>query len=572
MTDLFGESASPALALARKWRPRAFADLKGQEHVVLALSNALTQGRLHHAYLLTGTRGVGKTTLARILAKCLNCETGVTAEPCGQCSACQQIDAGRFVDLLELDAASNTGVDNMREVLDNAQYAPTVGRYKVYIIDEVHMLSKPAFNSMLKTLEEPPAHVKFILATTDPQKIPVTVLSRCLQFNLKPMPPALVAQHLGEVLAQEDVACEPAALNLLARAAAGSMRDALSLTDQAIAYGGGTVEAAAVEAMLGTVRHDVLFDLLDALAAQDADDLMQQAQQLAENGIAFDATLQDLGTLLTQLALLLHAPAALTASPDAERMQNAVANLDAETVQLYYQIALNGRRDLPFAPDEFSGFCMTLLRMLAFAPGGANSKPGVPEGANSKRGAPGGRAASDPPPTAPADASSRVAPSPPAPKAQSAPVPRPEAISAPKPAVLEAREPAPAAWDWLAVVASLRLGGMAKMLADHCELVAQSGEAVTLRVGEAHRHLLDRAYQDKLIAALHDRFGPALKIAIEVGVAAEQSPQQVRTRIREARQAEAVAAIESDPFVRELVEQFDGQIEPASIQPLGESP
>ena len=331
MTDLFGDSASPALALARKWRPRAFADLKGQEHVVQALSNALTQGRLHHAYLLTGTRGVGKTTLARILAKCLNCETGVTATPCGVCSACTQIDAGRFVDLLELDAASNTGVDNMREVLDNAQYAPTVGRYKVYIIDEVHMLSKPAFNSMLKTLEEPPAHVKFILATTDPQKIPVTVLSRCLQFNLKPMPPALVAQHLGEVLEQEQVACEPAALNLLARAAAGSMRDALSLTDQAIAYGGGKVEAAAVEAMLGTVRRDYLFDLLDALAAHNGDALLDQAHQLAERGIAFDAALQDLGNLLTQLALLLHAPGAVEVSMDAERMQATAAQLDAET-------------------------------------------------------------------------------------------------------------------------------------------------------------------------------------------------------------------------------------------------
>src|SRR5574340_19295 len=373
MTDLFGDSASPALALARKWRPRAFADLKGQEHVVQALSNALTQGRLHHAYLLTGTRGVGKTTLARILAKCLNCETGVTAAPCGVCPACSQIDAGRFVDLLELDAASNTGVDNMREVLDNAQYAPTAGRYKVYIIDEVHMLSKPAFNSMLKTLEEPPAHVKFILATTDPQKIPVTVLSRCLQFNLKPMSPALVAEHLNDVLRQETVESEPAALNLLARAAAGSMRDAPSLTDQAIAYGGGTVEAAAVEVMLGTVRRDYLFDILDALVAQDGDALLEQARQLAERGIAFDAALQDFGNLLTQLALLLHAPTAMAGGAmdtgtDAGRMQACAAQLDGETVQLYYQIALNGRRDLPYAPDEFSGFCMTLLRMLAFAP------------------------------------------------------------------------------------------------------------------------------------------------------------------------------------------------------------
>ncbi|MEQ1661135.1 MAG: DNA polymerase III subunit gamma/tau [Thiobacillus sp.] len=590
MTDLFGDSAPPALALARKWRPRVFADLKGQEHVVQALSNALTQGRLHHAYLLTGTRGVGKTTLARILAKCLNCETGVTATPCGVCSACRQIDAGRFVDLLELDAASNTGVDNMREVLDNAQYAPTVGRYKVYIIDEVHMLSKPAFNSMLKTLEEPPAHVKFILATTDPQKIPVTVLSRCLQFNLKPMTPPLVAQHLSEVLAQENVASEPAALNLLARAAAGSMRDALSLTDQAIAYGGGTVEAAAVEAMLGTVRRDYLFDLLDTLAAQDADALMAQARQLAECGIAFDAALQDLGSLLGQLALQLHAPGSVEADHDIERMRAAAAQLDAETVQLYYQIALNGRRDLPYAPDELSGFCMTLLRMLAFAPGGAEVrpsalggarlKPNAPGGAELKSGTPGG--ASNPQ-SASATAPIRARPAPPtsaAEPASTAEVPvssvpsRPATAPTPEASVTElhAREPAPrAAWDWLVVVSALRLGGMAKMLADHCELVTQAGDAITLRVGEAHKHLLDRTYQDKLIAALREQHGALLKITFEIGAAAEQTPQQVRTRIKDARQAEAVAAIESDPFVRELVEQFGGQIDAQSIQPTGET-
>jgi DNA polymerase-3 subunit gamma/tau len=569
MTDLFGDAASPALALARKWRPRAFADLKGQEHVVQALSNALTQGRLHHAYLLTGTRGVGKTTLARILAKCLNCETGVTATPCGTCSACTQIDAGRFVDLLELDAASNTGVDNMREVLDNAQYAPTVGRYKVYIIDEVHMLSKPAFNSMLKTLEEPPAHVKFILATTDPQKIPVTVLSRCLQFNLKPMPPALVAQHLGEVLEQEKVDAEPAALNLLARAAAGSMRDALSLTDQAIAYGSGRIEAAGVEAMLGTVRRDYLFDLLDALAAQDGDALLAQARQLAERGIAFDAALQDLGNLLTQLALLLHAPGAAETGMDTERMQAAAAQLDVETVQLYYQIALNGRRDLPYAPDEFSGFCMTLLRMLAFAPGSAETDRPAPV-----RAVPVAR--TEPAPRAAAPVAAPSAPPPPA----SAAVPRAEAASAvpaaspaPTAAPLHAREPSPrAAWDWLAVVAELRLGGMAKMLADHCELVSQAGDAVTLRVGEAHKHLLDRAYQDKLVSTLRDKYGATLEVTFEIGAAAEQTPQQVRTRIKDARQAEAVAAIESDPFVRELVDQFGGQIDASTIQPLGEHP
>ncbi len=583
MTDLFGDSASPALALARKWRPRVFADLKGQEHVVQALSNALTQGRLHHAYLLTGTRGVGKTTLARILAKCLNCETGVTSTPCGVCSACTQIDAGRFVDLLELDAASNTGVDNMREVLDNAQYAPTVGRYKVYIIDEVHMLSKPAFNSMLKTLEEPPAHVKFILATTDPQKIPVTVLSRCLQFNLKPMPPALVAQHLGEVLAQENVAAEPAALNILARAAAGSMRDALSLTDQAIAYGSGRIEAAGVETMLGTVRRDYLFDLLDALAARNGDDLLEQARTLAERGIAFDAALQDLGSLLTQLALLLHAPGAIEASADAERMQAAAEQLDVETVQLYYQIALNGRRDLPYAPDEFSGFCMTLLRMLAFVPGTKNGAPdSIPlRGASARSGSASASLRAEPVQAAPAR---RAEPAAAAPVAVVPPVPEPAAEPAAEPdaftaaaalpaAELVARESTPrAAWDWLTVVGELRLGGMAKMLADHCELVSQAGDAVTLRVGEAHKHLLDRTYQDKLIAALRDKYGATLAVTIEIGAAADKTPQQVRTRIKQARQAEAVAAIEADPFVRELVDQFGGQLDATSIQPLGEHP
>jgi DNA polymerase-3 subunit gamma/tau len=457
-------------------------------------------------------------------------------------------------------------------VLDNAQYAPTVGRYKVYIIDEVHMLSKPAFNSMLKTLEEPPAHVKFILATTDPQKIPVTVLSRCLQFNLKPMPPALVAQHLGEVLEQENVATEPAALNLLARAAAGSMRDALSLTDQAIAYGGGKVETAAVEAMLGTVRRDYLFDLLDALAAHNGDALLDQARQLAERGIAFDAALQDLGNLLTQLALMLHAPQAVEASADAERMQVAAAQLDAETAQLYYQIALNGRRDLPYAPDEFSGFCMTLLRMLAFAPGAAAVDRPVPV-----RAAPVARAAAPvaapnvPPAAAPVVAPRAEA----APAVQTvAPEPAPPIEpSAPAAATLVAREPGPlSAWDWLAVVAELRLGGMAKMLADHCELVSQAGDAATLRVGEAHKHLLDRTYQDKLVAALRDKYGATLNVTFEIGAAADKTPQQVRTRIKQARQAEAVAAIESDPFVRELVDQFGGQLDATSIQPLGEHP
>lgn len=355
--------------LARKWRPKRFADLVGQEHVVRALSNALIEQRLHHAYLLTGTRGVGKTTIARILAKSLNCETGVGAEPCGVCAACRQIDAGRFVDLLEIDAASNTGIDNIREVLDNAQYAPSVGRFKVYIIDEVHMLSKSAFNAMLKTLEEPPAHVKFILATTDPQKVPVTVLSRCLQFSLRNMTPQQVAAHLAHVLDTEQVSYEPAALTLLGRAASGSMRDALSLLDQAIAYGIGEVREEGVRAMLGAVDRRYLFTLLAALADGDGAALMAEAEQLAARSIGFDSALHEMAQLLYQITLAQTVPAALAADePERDAILALAGVLPPSDVQLYYQIAITGRRDLALAPDEHAGFNMALLRMLAFHP------------------------------------------------------------------------------------------------------------------------------------------------------------------------------------------------------------
>lgn len=355
--------------LARKWRPKRFADLVGQEHVVRALSNALTESRLHHAYLLTGTRGVGKTTIARILAKSLNCETGMTATPCGICSACQQIDGGRFVDLLEIDAASNTGIDNIREVLDNAQYAPSVGRFKVYIIDEVHMLSKSAFNAMLKTLEEPPAHVKFILATTDPQKVPVTVLSRCLQFSLRNMTPQQVSGHLAHVLDTEGVCYEPTALTLLGRAASGSMRDALSLLDQAIAYGMGEVREADVRAMLGAVDRSYLFALLAALAEGDGAGLMREAEDLAERGVGFESALTELAHVLYEISLAQTVPAAVADdAPEREAVLALAALIPAADVQLYYQIAITGKRDLALAPDEHAGFNMTLLRMLAFHP------------------------------------------------------------------------------------------------------------------------------------------------------------------------------------------------------------
>jgi DNA polymerase-3 subunit gamma/tau len=355
--------------LARKWRPRTFHDLAGQTHVVRALTNALSQNRLHHAWLFTGTRGVGKTTIARILAKALNCETGITAEPCGVCSACTQIDAGRFVDLIELDAASNTGIDNMRDVLDNAQYAPSAGRFKVYIIDEVHMLSKAAFNSMLKTLEEPPEHVKFILATTDPQKIPITVLSRCLQFNLKQMTPDLITQHLTHILHEEKILAETAALQRIARAAQGSMRDALSLLDQAIAYCGTNIPDSAVQHMLGGLDSASLIHLIDTLWQQNGASLMEQVAALAAQSIDFNSALQEISTILHHISLYQLAPSALPEDiPERAAIIDLAARIDAQTIQLYYQICLLGRRDLPLAPDESSGFSMTLLRMLAFFP------------------------------------------------------------------------------------------------------------------------------------------------------------------------------------------------------------
>ena len=355
--------------LARKWRPKTFADLVGQEHVVKALRNALEKGRLHHAYLLTGTRGVGKTTIARILAKSLNCEHPEEGEPCGQCQSCRDIDAGRFVDLLEIDAASNTGIDNIREVLENAQYAPTAGKYKVYIIDEVHMLSKSAFNAMLKTLEEPPEHVKFILATTDPHKVPVTVLSRCLQFVLRNMTAQQVADHLAHVLDSEQIPYETPALALLGRAAAGSMRDALSLLDQAIAMGSGKVAEQDVRQMIGAVDKRYLYELLQSIAGQNGAALMNQAREMAERAVGFDNALSELALLLQRIALLQTVPAAVPADdPEYAALKHLAAQLGGEQIQIYYQCAIHGKQDLGLAPDEYAGFVMTLLRMLAFAP------------------------------------------------------------------------------------------------------------------------------------------------------------------------------------------------------------
>ena len=513
--------------LARKWRPRTFAQLVGQEHVVKALTNALRERRLHHAYLFTGTRGVGKTTLARIIAKALNCETGVSAEPCGKCGPCVEIDAGRFVDLVELDAASNTQVDNMRELLESALYAPTSGRYKIYIIDEVHMLSRNAFNAMLKTLEEPPEHVKFVLATTDPQKIPVTVLSRCLQFNLKQIPQGLIRDRLEKVLEAEGIAFEQAALALLARAAQGSMRDSLSLLDQAIAHGGGRVEESAVRAMLGAVDSGYLYSLLRALAARNGAALIDEADRMAERSLSFELALQDLGALLHRLALHQKLPASVAEDePDRAVLLELSTLFGPEELQLYYQIVLQGRADIGLAPDEYAGFTMTLLRMLAFSP----EEPGYRQDAD------------------PAQLAS----------------PKPRASAA---AALTSKKNGDGA-DWADIVAGLEVSGMARMLAQHCELIRHDGERMELAIPKVHERLLDKPYQDKLKAALQQRFGAGLRISITVGEGNGNSPAAQADRDRQRRQAEAVAEIEQDPFVRELVENFDGHIVESTIKPL----
>jgi DNA polymerase-3 subunit gamma/tau len=521
--------------LARKWRPKSFAELVGQEHVVRALGNALRQQRLHHAYLFTGTRGVGKTTLARIIAKALNCETGITDTPCGKCTACMEIDVGRFVDLVELDAASNTQVDNMRELLENALYAPSSGRFKVYIIDEVHMLSRNAFNAMLKTLEEPPAHVKFILATTDPQKIPVTVLSRCLQFNLKQIPQQQIAGRLSFVLEAEQVAYDASAVALIARAAQGSLRDSLSLLDQAIAHGGGKVEEASTRAMLGVVDQQHLYEILDALGRGDGTAMMQKADDMAARSLSFESALLDLGTLLHRLALAQQIPAIVADDdPEREAVLELAGRFGADELQLYYQIALQGRSDIGLAPDEYAGFTMTLLRMLAFAPG--VQAPGVA----------GERAKVQPAAARPISSASALA----------------------SPAVAAPVAPAThTAMPWEELVQHLGLVGMTKQFAQHCEMTRLDATQIDLSLPKTQEHLLGGTHQGKLKAALQQRFGTAFKVVITVAQGAINSPAVIASREQQERQAQAVQEIQSDPFVRELVDTFGARVKASSIKP-----
>jgi DNA polymerase III subunit gamma/tau len=535
--------------LARKWRPRNFASLVGQEHVVRALTHALDGGRLHHAYLFTGTRGVGKTTLARILARSLNCERGVSATPCGECGACREIDAGRFVDLLEVDAATNTRVDEMRQLLENAVYAPTRGRFKVYVIDEVHMLSTSAFNAMLKTLEEPPEHVKFILATTDPQKIPVTVLSRCLQFNLKQMSAAEIRGHLERILAAESIDAERGALALIAQAARGSMRDALSLLDQAIAYAGGRVPEAEVRAMLGSVDRGYLFDILEALAGGDLRSAVAVAEQMAARSLSFGAGLQEIAAILQRVAL---AQADADILPrdldDRDRIIALSALLDAETVQLYYTIALHGREELALAPDEHAGFTMTLLRMAAFRPESSSG-----EGVTRRATLASATAA------LPKRASATSAPA----AATGAPIVPGAAATASPTSVAGAVDTA-ALDDWPRLVRALKLSGFTKQLAERSELVSRSGMRFEIGLPPVAKQLAE--YRDKLRAAMESALGA--RVALEVVIREVAGPTVAAED--QARQADAErsarARIDGDPFVQALVADMGATIE--SVKPI----
>lgn len=532
--------------LARKWRPKTFDDLVGQQHVVQALSNALDRNQLHHAYLFTGTRGVGKTTLARILSKALNCEQGISSKPCGVCSACREIDSGRFVDLLEVDAASRTKVDQTRELLDNVPYAPARARFKVYLIDEVHMFSTGSFNALLKTLEEPPSHVKFLLATTDPQKVPVTVLSRCLQFNLRRLLPGEIAEQLRHVLTTEGVEFVPAALPLLARAADGSMRDGLSLLDQAIAFGGGRVMDDAVRTMLGTVSGDLVLNLLDALAAADGAQLLAEVERVAALTPDFDELLRELLALLHRLALIQHLPTLLAADdPDQARLAALAAAMPAEDVQLYYQIALTGQRDLPLAPDPRAGFEMVLLRALAFRP--ATAMTGTAQFAPS---APAARAAAP----QPAMTSSPVAviPAPGAGEMHQPP-------SAPSPVLqLESTE------DWQQLVMRLALKGLTQELARHCGFISWADGQLTLALDAGF--FRTPSSETQLQEAVAQILGTPVKLVLQNAQAQHDTLAQRQVREADLRQKYAVEVMDNDSVATQLRETFEAQWAPNGIQ------
>ena len=613
------------LVLARKYRPKTFTEMVGQEHVVQALTNALTTQRLHHAYLFTGTRGVGKTTVSRVLAKSLNCQGldgtgGITAEPCGVCQACTDIDAGRFVDYTELDAASNRGVDEVQSLLEQAVYKPVQGRFKVFMIDEVHMLTNTAFNAMLKTLEEPPEYLKFVLATTDPQKVPVTVLSRCLQFNLRPMAPETVLEHLGHVLAQENIASEPQALRLLARAARGSMRDALSLTDQAIAYGGGQLQEAAVRQMLGSADRSHVFRLIEALTHGDGQAVVETSEALRVHGLSAAATLEDMSMVLQRMAVLQAVPSmaeADAADPEAAELARLAAQMPADETQLLYSLCLHGRQELGLAPDEYAALTMVLLRLLAFKPQAAAASAEKKTLINAPRTQPKPQPVS--PPAAQAMPAAVAAPvvvkpavaAPVAPQGQALPVrdmpPRSSAapwedeshaespdhaydhdsdaamVAIPVREQIETSvsldrqasttevpqiEATPEGDFWHGLVqqmaAAESINALVRELALQSQLVARDTDTWMLRI---ERESLNSTMSRERLQAALAAAGHAVRLTVEVGHV-QDSPAKRNMAAAAARQAGAEAIILNDPYVQSLMRDYGAKIVPGSIKPV----
>ena len=596
--------------LARKWRPKSFSEMAGQEHVLQALINALDNDRLHHAYLFTGTRGVGKTTIGRILSKCLNCEKGVSSVPCGECSSCTEIDAGRFIDLIEVDAASRTGVDDMRDLLDNVQYAPSRGRFKIYLIDEIHMLSKSSFAALLKTLEEPPPHVKFLFATTDPQKLPITVLSRCLQFNLKNLSAERITEHLKYVLGEEKVPFEEAGLWSLGRAADGSMRDALSLTDQAVGHGGGSITESDVISMLGTIERHFVVDICIAMASQNGEKLLSSVGQMAEQSPDYDAALGDVLSIWHQVAILQTVPEALDRGVSHfDELANLAETVSREDVQLFYQICLLGRKDLPLAPEQRAGFEMVMLRAMAFRPA-VNGRP-VP--------------LKSPPPEVEQSAKK----SEPAPTADVSDHSAGLAIEGPNESLdadaaveenklketLQAldidllnEEPAveiknddkvkllsdnvtelntnvsadSKAFEvvnkvslneflpshWIEVRRQLKIGASLGEIASHCLFTARVDDVLQFIIDDQENSLFDASHQESLGAALSDYFDHPLTVSINSGVAKDETPRAANIRENNERKAAAVKRLNTDPSVIQFKQLFNGGLDEQSVESI----
>jgi len=574
------------LVLARKWRPKAFSEVVGQQHVLRALINGLDQDRLHHAFLFSGTRGVGKTTLARILAKSLNCEQGVSSQPCGECQSCTEVDAGRFVDLIEVDAASRTKVDDTRELLDNVQYAPSRGRYKVYLIDEVHMLSTSSFNALLKTLEEPPPHVKFLFATTDPQKLPVTILSRCLQLNLRRIELTHISDHLASILEKESIEFEHNALKAIARAADGSMRDALSLLDQAISFGSGSVTVNDVSTMLGSIEQPQLLQIVTALINQDGKMLLEQAHDLSVQGRDFSTVLDALLALLQRLATIQLVPdMELTDEDDSETLIELSNSIDAETVQLLYQIALHGKRDLPFAADPKSGFEMTLLRMLSFQPkqisqsSNSQATPSPVKPVNKPL-----TTTSSPEIKAETAAPQASIPQAPTQKVvpEYKPEPEPVAVNQVQEATPERDLPKQAASaipsdmltteNWTQTITQLKLAALSRQLANNAAFVMLEANNLHLSIASELAHLATDKTKEKLSSALEALLGVALRIVItDSDSASSQASPTLATQQAEEKTAkyqQAKDSIHNDSAIASLTEAFNGRIIESTIKPI----